>query len=276
MNILFYGNCQTWSVMRTLQLPHYFTVHHVECWRETIDQQEFTDIIKKCDIIVTQPIQDNYRDTTYLSTSYILQHKKSDCRVILFDSCYFNFYYFDLTYTTFNNEMLRKPIDYHYHGMMECYRTSKPISYYIDHYVNNVDLKTSEELEEIATNSLTELCNRFIVNKEKYESDTVHVISIHEYVKSNYKEKLLFYSMNHPTKYVIQFVCEEINRILHLENTINYDIDDLANPKCLIYQCISKNVHFDIHQQPVLTLNRTDVNQITQLYYDTYAEIEFK
>ena len=36
--------------------------------------------------------------------------------------------------------------------------------------------------------------------------------------------------MNHPTKYVIQFICEKITNILD-------------NTKCIIYKCISKNVN---------------------------------
>ena len=95
-------------------------------------------------------------------------------------------------------------------------------------------------------------------------------------VKQNYKEKLLFYSMNHPTKYVIQFICEEIIKYLQIENTINYDIDLLSNTKCILYKCISKNINFDINNHNPLTLNNTDINKITQLYYDTYKEIGFK
>jgi hypothetical protein len=81
--------------------------------------------------------------------------------------------------------------------------------------------------------------------------------------------------MNHPTKYVIQFICEKIINILQLTNTMNYDVDVLNSTKCILYKCISKNVNFDINSLPVLTLGVEDVGEITQLYYDTYKEIGF-
>ena len=104
----------------------------------------------------------------------------------------------------------------------------------------------------------------------------MYIISTYEYIKNNYKDKLLFYSMNHPTKYVIQFICEKIIDILQIKNNIDYNIDLLENTKCILYKCISKNVNFDINNHNVLTLNITDINKITQLYYDTYKEIGFK
>jgi hypothetical protein len=221
MNILFYGNCQLFAILKTLNLSEYYNVFHVECWRQDINQEYFTSIIKKCNFIITQPINDNYKDKEYLSTSYIIQNKNPDCKIIIFDSCRFDFYYFDLTYKFFNKNILNKPIDYHYHKMIECYKNNHSIEYYIDNFVNNLDLKTSEELEIIAENSLNELNKRYINNKSKYNDNNLYIISTYEYIKENYKNKLLFYSMNHPTKYVIQFICEEIINTLKIENTIN-------------------------------------------------------
>jgi len=82
--------------------------------------------------------------------------------------------------------------------------------------------------------------------------------------------------MNHPTKYVIQFICEKIINILQIENTLDYNIDILNNPKCILYKCIQKNVNFDINNHNALKFGITDVSKITQIYYDTYKEIKFK
>ena len=276
MNILFYGNCQTFAVLKTLNLNNTYNIFHIECLKENIDKQYFTDVINKCDIIITQPINDNYRDVDYLSTSYIIKHKKSNCTLIIFDSCYFDFYYFDLTYKMFNNDVLHKPIDYHYNKMIECYTNNKSIEYYITHVVNNLDLKSSEELDTIAQHSLEELYNKHKNNAEKYNNEHIYLIGTYEYIKNNYKDKLLFYSMNHPTNYVIQFICEKITTILNIQNTIDYNIDILNNTKCILYKCISKNVNFNINNHTPLTLGITDVIKTTQLYYATYKEIGLK
>lgn len=275
VNVLFYGNCQVYAILKILNLPKKYNLFHIECWKNNIDEEYFRNTIINSDIIITQPIKDNYRDVNYLSTSYIIKHKNNNCILLLFDSCYFNFYYFDLTYKNFNNNLLRKPIDYHYNKMIECYNNNNSIEHYITKYVNNLDLKTYEELDELAQNSLNELHNRYIENKEKYNENNIFIISTYEYIKDNYKDKLLFYSMNHPSKYVLQYLCEKINNILQIPNTINYDIDPLNNPRCILYKCISKNVHFDVNNDNVLTLNNKDIIQITQMYFDTYKEIDF-
>jgi hypothetical protein len=275
INVLFYGNCQSYAVFRTLNLPTNYNIKHIACWKTNITEEEFKNTIIESNIIITQPINDNYRDSTYLSTSFIIKHKNSNCKLIIFDSCYFNFYYFDLTYKMFNNDVLHKPIDYHYNGMIECYNTNKSIEYYIDNFVNNMDLKSSEELDELAQISLNELKVRYERNKEKY-NDNAHIIQTYDYIERNYKDKLLFYSMNHPSKYLIQYICEQIVDFLQIQNTINYNIDDLSDTKCILYKCISKNVNFDINNHSALTLNNTDIHKITQLYYNTYSEIGFK
>ena len=99
MNILFYGNCQLFAVLKTLNMSKDYNIFHVECWKNEINEKYFKDIIIKSDIIITQPINDNYRDVNYLSTTYITQHKKPDCKLIIelfFHDilvCMFWFYY---------------------------------------------------------------------------------------------------------------------------------------------------------------------------------------
>jgi hypothetical protein len=276
INILFYGNCQLYAIYQTLKLPKYkYNIFNITCHTTDINNYEFTEIVKKCDFIITQPMQDNYRGKDYLSTTYLINNKKENCKIIIFDSCHFIFYYFDLTYKFKNNEMLRKPIDYHYNHMIDCYKNNFTEEYYIENYVNNVDLKTSEELDTIANNSLNELNKRYNLNKEKYSGEQIYIISTYDYIKNNYKEKLLFYSMNHPTKYLIQYICIRIIDILEIEDTIDYNSDYLSNPSCILYKCIQKNVNFNITDCSVLTSGRSSIYDITQLYYNTYKEINY-
>lgn len=275
MNILYYGNCQLFAVKTLLNLQN-FNETNIECFNTNIDEREFTNIIMKQNIIITQPIQDNYRDKNYLSTNYVINHCKDNCKIIIFDSCHFNFYYCDLTYQLFNNKLLHEPIDYHYHGMIECYKKGLSINHYIEKYVNNVNLKSNEELENMAEKSLNELNKRYNENIEKYKNnDHIFIISTYEFIKKNYKDKLLFYSMNHPTKYVIQYICEEIIKILNIKNTILYNKDVLNNPRPIIYKCIQKVVKFNIDEYTPFTCGKTNINDLTQLYYDTYKRINF-
>ena len=58
-----------------------------------------------------------------------------------------------------------------------------------------------------------------------------------------------------------------------IKNTINYDIDLLSNPKCIIYKCISKAVNFNIENCNANMFNSNDIREITQIYYNTYKNI---
>ena len=275
-SILFYGNCQLFAVLKTLNISEKYNTILIECWNSSIDKEYFTNTVKNSDIIITQPISDNYRDCDYLSTNYIIQNKKPECIVIIFDSLYFNFYYFDLTYKQFNNKLLDNPIAYHYNSMINCYLNKNPPEFYIDNYVNNVDLKTAEELNKIAENSLSQLDSRYIEYSNKYKDENIYTISSSDYIRLNYKNKLLFYSMNHPSKYLIQYISEQIINILKIKNTINYDVDILWNPKCILYKCISKCVNFKVDDHLPLTKNLTDPLKITELYYSSYESIDYK
>ena len=127
----------------------------------------------------------------------------------------------------------------------------------------------------MANNSLIELNRRHCELKNKYnDTKNVYLIKIHDYLKENYKKTLLFYSMNHPSKYIFQYISEEIINILQIKNTIDYDIDDLSCLRCIIYKCIQKNVEFDISKHTPLICNETNINSITKIYYDFYGTID--
>ena len=80
--------------------------------------------------------------------------------------------------------------------------------------------------------------------------------------------------MNHPTKYLFQYICQEILKQLNLPLLIRMDIDPLSKTKCILYQCIQKGVHFNINDYKPLIKNKTDLKEIIQLYYNAYKKID--
>ena len=242
------------------------------CWHN-IEKTYFTNVINKADLIITQSINDNYRDVNYLSTKYIIENKKDTCKVIILDICYFTFYHFDLITKKVNNDYIRKPCDYHYKEMINCYKNNKSIKNYVCMFVNNMNLKSSTELQTIADNNFQESEKRHKHNKEKFDNKNIYFVGITEYIKNNYKDKLLFYSINHPTPYLIQFLCEKIIKITLINNTIDYDVDHLYDIQCIIYKCVSKNVNFDINNHKPLLKNIRNTKKITKIYYDVYKKL---
>ena len=272
MHILFYGNCQQGALRRMLNMLKH---DYICCHNTDITETDLVNQLCKYDIIITQPIADNYRHKSYLSTKFVLEHCKKDCKIIIVDVIYFDFYYLDLTYTHFNNSRLTKPGDYHYTFMQECYKNGNNIAYYINNIVNNIHFKHADDLENIANNSLRELKRRYEENKKTYIGSNIHFVYTGDYIRTNYKHKLLFYSMNHPSKYVLQFVCESILDLLDITNTtINYDTDPLSSTKCIMYKCIQPCVFFDIMKCQPSMYKTTNVQDICKLYYNVYNEIQ--
>ena len=103
MNILFYGSC---NVTRLIEEDSFKTsilgkaleghnVNFIPCHETDLSEEQFSEIIKGQDIIITVPINKEYRNKIYLSTEYILQNKRKDAKVIIFISLHSNCYYFD-------------------------------------------------------------------------------------------------------------------------------------------------------------------------------------
>ena len=74
---------------------------------------------------------------------------------------------------------------------------------------------------------------------------------------------------------MLQFICESIINILNINNSINYTIDPLNNPKCILYKCVESVVRFKIDKD-YITKSFTNKLSITKLYFDTYDKINFK
>jgi hypothetical protein len=275
--LLFFGNCQLYAIKLKLHLDvsNYNCYHH-ECHTTNINITDFTDQINKTDIIISQNISDNYRGGDYLNLNYILQTAK-DKLIIIVPSCYFEFYYPDLKYLTHNSTTLHDPSPYHYQFMIDNFKNNGSIENYITNYVNNIELIGSEKLLEKATNSINELTKRTNTLKDKIvDMSNVYTICISNFIENNFKEKLLFYSMNHPTKYVIEFICEEIVNIVQIPNTINYGTNILDNTKCILYKCIQPLVHFDINKETMKTCEHTDIFSIVESYHKIYSQLYSK
>jgi hypothetical protein len=244
-----------------------YNLKYIACWEEETTKELFTDEIKNADIIITQPIRDNYRDVDYLSTSYILANRKETTKIIMFPSLYFPFYYFDTGYNG-----LSKPDDYQYFELIKFYKNNKSLEKFIDDVVNNTEYKTKKELEIIAENNINHLQDR-----EEFIKlyDNVSLICISEYISNNYKDLLLFYSINHPSKYLLFFVAKRILDEFNIGYSDIIRIDPFGN-KCIIYKCIQQITNFDITKHLPYLHGQTDIKTICQMYYDEYDKEENK
>jgi hypothetical protein len=272
INILFYGNCQINTIRQTLNLnPNKYEVCNIQCYND-VDIQYFTDKIKSSDIIITQSIKDNYLDNEFLSTTYIIRTCKPDCKVIILPSYYFKFYYFDIS-----NRNIPDQSGYNYDAMIECYKQGRSVEYYLENYVNNPHFKSKEELEQIASDCLKALDDRYNASQKYKINDNVITLPISKFIEENYKHKLLFHTPVHPTNVLIQHVCHTLIDLLNIENTMDYWTDHLSTfVRNIMYKCVEQVVNFNT-PAPLIELNyeyHHNVKDITEWYYKNYAKID--
>jgi len=163
--------------------------------------------------------------------------------------------------------------------MIDNFKNNGSIENYITNYVNNINLISKEELLNNAKNSINELKNRTKIVESKVTGKNIFVICIADFIEKNYKDKLLFYSMNHPTKYMIQYVCENIVKILNIKRlcNIDYNLELLTQHKCILYKCIKPLVNFDISKKKLQFSNKQiSISSLTKLYHKTYSKLDLK
>jgi hypothetical protein len=280
-NIFFYGNCQIGAIKDIIiDCICDYNIIVVPCFGDLIQKETFLNHIKQADIIITQPIQPNYRETDYLHTEFILENTNPNTKIIIFPSLYFNFYYFDYIYKHLNNnELLREPSHYHYHGLIECYSNGKTVDDFFNEYVNNINLKTKIQLETIATDGIRELEKREQLMQNYKNIHDCYIITCSDFISNNYKNKLLFYSVNHPTKFVFHDIVEKIIIYLDLNKLINYSIDPLYfNERGILYKSLELVINFNIyeHMPNLFNYKLENSKEIAEKYYDIYNNINLK
>jgi hypothetical protein len=276
--ILFYGNCQIASLNTILSNNKEFEQALLPCWKD-FEKEEFLDLIKSSDVIITQPIKKNYRDKDYLDTEFVLDNSNKTTKIIIIPSLYFNFYYFDLTYKFFKEgssaEPLKKPHEYHYHSVIESYKKDEKIESVFENYIDNKNLKNKEELEDIADRSIEELASREGEMLKYKNIKDCSIITVSDFIKNNYKKKLLFYSMNHPSKHLFKHIIDQIESILNIK--ADCGIDPLREDyRGILYRCIQNVVEFNIRQEQPKMLDINDSKTIIEQYYKTYDDNQLK
>jgi hypothetical protein len=242
--ILYYGNCQVGAVSNTLGLSQFIKL--IACWEcDNMSNEEFLGHIRQADIIITQPINNDYKGKNYLSTEYIVKNCREDTKIFIFPSIYFEFYYPDLMYKVLDDgSHLNEPSAYHYKCVIENYE--KGLDFILENYTDNKNYKSYDELLDIAERSIKELKRREeLMDDYIVINPAVKTIKVSDYIRQNYRDRLLFYSMNHPTLFVIQYVAEKIKDELSF-GEINYNFDGLfGNERGILYSCVQKCLNFD-------------------------------
>lgn len=296
LNILFYGSCHCISLYnKDINGNSYlenafskFNVTTIYCYDTQLSENEFTSIIKNSDIIITQPISDNYRNKPYLSLSHIVNISKKDCKIIVFPPLDFHFYYFDLDTLYYKSNYINIPSSLHLKNLFKYFIDKKSI----DEYLNDV-FYYKNFMSDSDINSLAEYCFSLTRQRELLSERFIHrenyfSIKIEEFYRKNYKNVLLSYTLNHPSAYVSIFLAQTILNILEIDVPVNKNanyflkLSQSNEIKVMpIYDCIRNILNFDsreyISSFDEILLNHREENlsieNACKIYYKCYNNI---
>lgn len=181
-------------------------------------------IVSEIDLYIHQDIKSDNEISYYLSDQFLLQFLKKDARHI----CIPNFVGFGLPYfpditlkESRNFEVLngKKIIvfanDALIDGAFEKYNSLDEIVSYMMNE-NNIDFDSVREAWEHKMNKMK-------LRDQNWD------IKIYDFVEKNYKKHKLFNDYDHPSKYLLEYVCRKLGNLLNLEEADNipfvYDLD---------------------------------------------------
>lgn len=247
---LIYGNCQARAISTILQNTKLNDIYDIITPNAVhiLTEQELNDIyniIDTIDLLIIQPVSDNYRNNHKYSTKSMIESVNDKCLIIQFPVCYLNFYYPSLTFLKKENNMLSLPTPYHDKNLIDLFIKYKKKEEIVKKYkvmVKNPYYYDKKFLQNMFNESINELIKR--ENDIKYRSydidRLVRTINISDYIIKNYKKKLLFYSVNHPAEPLLFYISNKILEYLEIMLKINLTDDDYMN-KILKLEFFTKN-----------------------------------
>ena len=130
-NFTVIGNCQARSLTEFLLSNNdfkneykYIQINDIFRMNEEELDELYLNILPILDLIIIQPISENYRNNYKYSTKSILNTVNITCKKILFPSLYFDFYHPFISYIYDNNKSswkLGNPFDYHDKNIVNLY-----------------------------------------------------------------------------------------------------------------------------------------------------------
>jgi hypothetical protein len=270
IRILYLGNCQVAAIKHLLNLdPKIYDQEYFCLYKTTATELQKEKLIQNSDIIITQPVSNKFGS---FAINNVIKLKNKDTKIIIFPSCYMHLYYFDSLYYFYNDALLTEPSHYHYSHIAQSFLKKESIETCINQYILNIKLKNQSELMDIYYKDILELTNRIHSINQNNNNSNVHILDIINFIANNYKSKLLFYSFNHPTKILLEYITTLIKERLNLDSTLPRNTDVLSSTRGIIYSCLQNIVDFDINQYQPLIAGQSDIKNIVKLFYNSYNE----
>jgi hypothetical protein len=262
--ILFLGSCQV-NVLRGLFHQGKFSFENINQSKQVYNSNDedidyLYKILPEIDVLVLQPVGDKYKspeqkrhDTGALSSKNIISKVKKDCKVIFIPVMFYKGYIPQIIRPKLFKESNLHNIDrnllriYYKHRYENANKDDSKIINDFINIVNDTNFYNTNLIQEEIDESLQSIKVREenIIKEYINNNDNIYLISIYESMKNNYKDKLLFQTINHPTKELYEYVFDELLNLLDLKTNNVIKCDPHSDDKTIIYSSVSKLLNFD-------------------------------
>jgi hypothetical protein len=174
------------------------------------DFGKVSELVSSVDLFIYQSVGEAFGKM--YSTENLLTLTKQSCHHIAFPSIYFDGYNPEINYLRFIGGDINAFSDYHDINLVNSF-LSNPDGCY-QHCLNqyqSADYYTSGEVFTNANDSLSAL-------KVREQSCSVKIA---DFIEKNWREKRLFFSMNHPSNSVLNHIVSQINELLDIPQCSN-------------------------------------------------------
>jgi hypothetical protein len=277
------GNCQADALSKFLFNNSHFSKEYKYIYVKPIyilNENElielYNEVLPTLDLLIIQPISDNYKNNAKYSTQSIINNVSESCKIIIIPSLYFDFYH------PFNCSIdgCNEPLDYHDNNLIKLFidygetlNNEEIYNKYLELF-NNSDFLNSMIIENNLNKSIEEIIRRE-KNNCKYTAD--YVISCSNFIINNYANIYLFYTVNHPTKYMFYYVADEVLRFLGIGlEKYDEEIDPLNIIILPIYEGLQSNLNFKISDFNGLLNNFELFNKYLNIYKEINNKILIK
>jgi hypothetical protein len=159
--------------------------------------------------VILQRIDDGYRDGMGLGTETLKRIARTD-NVVRWPSVYWAGYFPDLFYLrdAQRQPVLDGPFDYHDRSILQAYADGVDVA-------GACRLLADPELPSDAQSWAAEATAELDIRGQGCE------VQVASFIASQFGEELLFYTMNHPTNRLLEFIAEQITALLGIPGNVD-------------------------------------------------------
>lgn len=269
---LIYGNCQAAALRTYLQKNSAFasTYRVIDIKPVHLLTQEdipyIDQVVSETDLLIYQPVSDNYKGIYQLSTRYLIDRLKPGCRQISFPVAYFTGYNPEVTYLRDGNGAnISKPFVYHDINILRLFDQGKSGREILE-IIQDDDFYTAAAAEKQFNDTMDRLKSR----------EAGLDIKLSEFIQDHFRTERLFHVFNHPNKTLLSRIAEWMLEQLGIDDRnirIGPNADILSKNSFPVYPSLVRHLNIEFQNDFLYRFenNQYSAEETVKLYVEFYS-----